>query len=220
MVAFSELLSRRHSVRAFSDRPVPIELVQTVLDWAQGSPSNCNAQPWQVTIAAGERRDRLRSRLVEAFDAGVAPSELPTPKFENEHRKRQVACALEMYGKLGVAREDKEGRRRVERRNFELFDAPCVAILAMHESFGVGVALDVGCWLMSFLLGLEAVGLAGCAQASLRCYADIVKDELGIAADRRVLCGVSFGYADPSAAVNQARMTRAPSDECVTLLGF
>jgi hypothetical protein len=215
---FDEVVQTRRSVRGFSARPVPAQVIREALELAQRSPSNCNAQPWRVVIATGERCERLRARLLEAFDAGEAVDEHPTPRFEAEYRHRQVACAAELYGKMGVAREDKPGRRSAERRNFELFDAPQVAIVTMDARFGVGVGVDVGCWVQTFLLSLWARGVGACAQASLRAYGELVRKEVGLDQGQRVLCSISFGYEDESMPANQARMSRVPVDECVRWL--
>lgn len=219
MLDFDVVVRTRRSTRGFTSRPVPESVVRAALELAQQSPSNCNAQPWRVFVATGERCSRLRTRLLEAFDANRPRDEVTTPRFDAEHRARQIACAVELYGKMGVARGDRSARTRGERRNFELFDAPAVAIVCMRHEFGVGVAIDVGCWLQTFLLALTAFGVQSCPQASLRAYGTLVKEELGIDPSLQVLCGVSFGYADESVAANAARMGRSSVDECVTLLG-
>lgn len=218
MLDFDTVTRTRHSVRGFSKREVPRATIDEALSLAQCSPSNCNAQPWHVTVVRGPRCDRLRQRLVAAFDAGTEVDENATPAFTGELRSRQIACAVELYGKMGVARGDREGRRDAERRNFELFGAPQVAIVCMNEEFSVGVALDVGCWLQTFLLALWSRGVAACPQAALRCYGTLIKDELGIAPGLRVLCGVSFGYEDETVPANAARMPRTPIAEAVTFL--
>lgn len=218
MTDFDTVVRTRRSVRGFSRREVPLELVREALELAQHSPSNCNAQPWRVFIASGARREALRERLLEAYDGGTPAEDSPTPRFEAELRKRQIACAVELYGKMGVARDDRPGRRDAERRNYALFDAPHVAIVCMDAQFGVGVALDVGCWLQSFLLALWSRGVAACPQAALRAYGETIKAELGIPSELRVLCGVSFGFEDASVPANQARMGRAAWQECITLV--
>ncbi len=79
-------------------------------------------------------------------------------------------------------------------RNFEFFDAPHIAILCMHKSFGLRVALDVGAYLQTLLLAMWSRGIASCAQASLSSYPGIVRRELSIPDELRILCGISFGY--------------------------
>ena len=76
----------------------------------------------------------------------------PIDIFRGDYKQRQVECAVELYGHMGIEREDKAGRLYGLRRNFEFFDAPHIAIICMESSFGIGVALDVGmyvqtrCW--------------------------------------------------------------------------
>ncbi len=44
--AFHDRMSRRHTVRDFSDRPVPRDLIETCLATAGTAPSGANHQPW------------------------------------------------------------------------------------------------------------------------------------------------------------------------------
>jgi hypothetical protein len=52
-------------------------------------------------------------------------------RFESFYRKHQVDCAVAMYEKMGIAREDKLGRLKAFLRNFEFFDAPHVGFFCM-----------------------------------------------------------------------------------------
>jgi hypothetical protein len=221
MSGFDEVLSGRRSIRAFDpSRSVPISVLREVLELAQQAPSNCNAQPWRVFVAAGEHCERLRNRLYAAASNGAPVEEETTPAFVGGYRKLQIACAVELYRQIGVAREDISGRQRAAWRNFQFFDAPHVAVICMHRDFGLNVALDVGAYLQSFLLALQARGIGSCAQASLRSYANLIKSELGIPDELRVLCGVSFGYPVPDAPANRVHQARAPLSDNVVCLGF
>ena len=215
-----ETIRRRHSVRGFlPDRPVPRALLLEALELAQQAPSNCNVQPWRVYIASGNRCQRVRAALTVAAQGGQLPApEDALDQFHAEYRRRQVECAAALYGEMGVARDDYEGRARAMLRNFEFFDAPHVAFVCMDKKFGQRVALDVGTWLQTFLLALAARGVATCAQASLSSYPAIVRHELGIPDDLRILCGVSLGYEDTSAPANRARPGRQTLAENVVLL--
>jgi nitroreductase len=207
-----ETIRTRRSVRGFlPERPVPNSILEEALELARCSPSNCNVQPWEVFVASGKVRDRLRESLVHAVTSGVAPDgTTPIDTFDGDHRRRQIACAVEMYGKMGIARDDGAGRLRAHLRNFELFDAPQVAIVCMKKSFGIGVALDVGMWVQTFMLALWSRGVGSCAQASLRLYPSIIKEILAIPEDLEILCGVSFGYEDVTVPANQTRQPREP----------
>lgn len=218
--ALDSLLAVRRSVRAFRPDPVDPATVREIFTLAQLAPSNCNAQPWRVWVASGEVRDQLRDRLVEAVSSGApASTEDEMQVFAGPYRDLQVACAMEMYGHMGVDRKDKVARTKAFMRNYELFDAPHVAIVGMDRTFNIGVALDVGMWLQSLLLLFTSRGLGACPMASLRSHPVVVRDVLGIPEDIRILCGVTFGHPDPDAPVNRTTQPRSPLDENVRFLG-
>lgn len=220
MLSFDQVVRERVSVRAFDpQRAVPEDVLRECLELARCSPSNCNAQPWHVFIVVGERCEQLRKALVHAATSGVAQDERATPDFVGVQRERQVACAVELYSRMGIERHDRPGRARAELRNFEFFDAPHVALLCMPEQFGIGVALDVGIYLQTLMLALQSRGVSSCAQASLRCYAGLIRSELQLPEGLRVLAGVSFGYPAPDAPVNRVRQARAALEQNVTFLG-
>lgn len=217
---FDEVVRQRRSVRGYKPDAVPTDVIDACLALAQQTPSNCNVQPWRVYLASGSARERVRTGMLEAFLAGrYEESEQGMDTFTGGYRTRQVACAVEMYGKMGVARGDMQGRVDAHARNFALFDAPHVAIVCMDRSFGVGVALDVGMWVQTFMLALTSRGVGSCAQAALRAYSGLLSRELGIPDSELVLCGVSFGYEDPAVPVNATRQPRDPVDANVTRLG-
>lgn len=217
-MSFEEAMYARRSVRAFLDKPVPEDILKKVFETAQHAPSNCNIQPWIVLVASGAARDRIRTRLIEGIMGGTpSNSDFDYPgKFEGEYRRRQIECAVAMYEKMGIGREDSAGRARASLRNFELFDAPHVAFIGMHKNFGATVAIDVGMYVQSLMLALTAHGLASCAQGSMRYYPDIVREEFPGNEDTRILCGMSFGYEDTALPVNETRTTRDPIGACVT----
>lgn len=48
--AFFELMRRRRTVRDFSDREVPLELIETAIATAGTAPSGANMQPWRFVV--------------------------------------------------------------------------------------------------------------------------------------------------------------------------
>ena len=214
-------IRERRSVRGFLNNSlVPKETLREILELAQHAPSNCNVQPWRAYVASGERCARLRDALTAELDGGSfgAPED-PIDVFSGEYRTLQVECAVALYNAMGVERNDHEGRLRGLRRNYEFFDAPHVMVICMDRSFGMGVALDVGIYVQTLMLLMQSRGIATCAQASLRHYPEVLREELGIPAEQRVLCGLSFGYEDPATPANAARQTRRPLENNVTFLG-
>jgi nitroreductase len=74
-----EKLRRRRTVREFSDRPVPREVIETCLLAAGTAPSGANQQPWHfVVVSDPETKKKIREGAEEeerAFYHGRAPDE-------------------------------------------------------------------------------------------------------------------------------------------------
>lgn len=77
--AFYEAIRQRHTVREFSNRPVPREIIEQCLRAAGTAPSGANHQPWHFTVIAdATRKRRIREAAEEeerAFYAGRAGKE-------------------------------------------------------------------------------------------------------------------------------------------------
>ena len=50
---FYEEIDRRRTVREFSDRPVPRDIIETALRAAGTAPSGANLQPWHFVVVSG-----------------------------------------------------------------------------------------------------------------------------------------------------------------------
>jgi nitroreductase len=60
--SFLEAMRTRRTVRDFSDRPVPFELVHNAIATATTAPSGANLQPWRFMVVADpQRKRRLRA---------------------------------------------------------------------------------------------------------------------------------------------------------------
>lgn len=67
--AFHERMRRRHSVRAFSERPVARDVIETAIRTAGSAPSGANHQPWFfAAISCAETKHAIRS-AAEAEEA-------------------------------------------------------------------------------------------------------------------------------------------------------
>ena len=68
--------------------------------------------------------------------------------------------------------------------------------------------MGVGMFVQTLLLALTARGLGTCVQVSIAGYPDIVREQLDISEDMRVLCGLAIGYPDPTFPANALRGAR------------
>lgn len=77
--AFYANIKRRRTIRDFSDRPVPRDLIETCLLAAGTAPSGANLQPWQfVVISDPDIKHKIREAAEEEereFYNGRAPEE-------------------------------------------------------------------------------------------------------------------------------------------------
>ncbi len=77
--AFYEELRRRRTVRHFSDRPVPRDIIESCLLAAGSAPNGANRQPWHfVVVSAPDVKAVIRKAAEEeeaAFYGGRAPNE-------------------------------------------------------------------------------------------------------------------------------------------------
>lgn len=211
-MSLAETIKQRRSVRGYLDKEVPQETLDSIFTLAQRAPSNCNIQPWKVYVASGDLKNRIRDQMVDNVMRGVpfnADYDYPDT-FDGEYRKRQVDCAVELYGNMGIERGDKEGRLRAHLRNFQMFDAPHVVFIGMDKVFGASVAIDVGMYMQTLMLSMTAHGVGCCPQGTMRYYPDIVREAFGIGEQINILLGISFGFEDPSVPANRTWIDREP----------
>ncbi|MFN3007806.1 nitroreductase [Mycolicibacterium wolinskyi] len=209
-----DVIQRRHSSRMFLlDKPVPLELLREALTLAMRAPSNSNVQPWRLFLASGTRRDRLAAALAKRVRTTPPPT-LGLPE-SHSHLRRQLGALL--YGTMGVAHDDDEGRWNAQLRNWDFFNAPVAGIVAMHQDLGLPDAVGVGMFLQTLLLALTERGLDTCVQVSTALYPDVAREQLSIPAEYAVLCGLCIGYADPAFPANYIQTPRNPLTENVTL---
>ena len=212
------LLEKRYSSRAYLDKPIPQPLLESIFTQAQQAPSNCNVQPWQTCVVSGKKKEQLKNALISTVMKGAAPN--PDfnwlPKYEGVHRDRQFGSANALYNAIGVTREDKQGRQLAMIRNWSFFDAPHVAFFTMDKYLNIMGAVDLGIYAQTLSLILAEHGLSSCMQGALGQFPDPIKEALNLPEQRGILFGMSFGYADESAAVNNTRTEREDMANAVT----
>ncbi len=213
--SFEAVVTARRSVRGFLPEPVPKDVLHKVFSLAQQAPSNCNIQPWNVAVASGASCRQLRDKFIAAVTSGTPPNpdHQRIDKFTGTHRQRQIDTAVRLYGNMGIARDDNEGRRQASMRNFEFFDAPHAVFISMPKIFNEVVAVDVGMYAQNLMLAMTAYGIGSCAQASVSRYPDLVREHFGLDDSLAVLMGISFGYEDTTVPANKTIVPRAAIED-------
>lgn len=212
-----DIMTARHSCRAFKPDPVARAEIEAILRAAQRVPSWCNAQPWEVAITSGDETDKLRTALIEEVSRGKPAPDLPFPDgYSGAHQERRRTCGWQLYGAMGVEKGDRAGSAREMMKNYEFFGAPHVAMISSGRELGAYGALDTGGFITGFSLAAQARGVATVAQAAPAAFSPFLHDWFGLGEDRIALCVISFGYGDPDHPANSFRTERAPLDDWAT----
>ena len=113
-------LSRRRTVREFSDRPVPIDIIETAIKIAGTAPSGANLQPWHFVVVSGAKTKRKIREAAEAEErefyehraspewlAALEPLGTDSDKPFLETAPYLIAVFLQKYGQLEDGRKVK-----------------------------------------------------------------------------------------------------------------
>jgi len=211
----ARLLRERRSIRDFSAREVPVELVDAILDDARWAPSWSNTQPYKIAVASGALKDQLKAQLLARFDAAaklqsggllgklgalLTRKGLPDGDFDTrfeypaELTPRRRATGFGLYATLGIARDDSAARHRQMRRNWEFFGAPVVLFVFVRQELGAYSILDAGIFLQSLMLSAQARGLGTCAEGALATWAGPVREAFDVPPAYKLLCGLALGW--------------------------
>ena len=113
-------LDRRRTVREFSDRPVPRDIIETALKAANTAPSGANLQPWHFVVVSGpetkkkireaaevEEREFYEHRASEEWLAALEPLGTDEHKPFLETAPYLIAVFLQKFGELPDGRKVK-----------------------------------------------------------------------------------------------------------------
>jgi nitroreductase len=209
-------ITSRRSVRAFLPTPVEREDIEAILQVAARAPSGTNTQPWKVHVLTGDMRDRLSRAILDAYldperaaqhseEYAYYPRKWVSPYID---RRRKVGWDL--YGLLGLTRDDKAGMQAQHARNYAFFDAPVGMIFTIDRIMELGSWLDYGMFLQNVMIAARARGLDTCPQAAFTQFHRIIAEELKLPETEQVVCGMSLGYADPGRIENSLVTEREP----------
>lgn len=210
-----EFVASRRTTRDFLPTPVPQELIDILIQDGMTAPSWSNTRPFLVAIATGEVRDRISKEFLARWAAadkalagglwgkiklfvtryGLPQSDYrvfrPYPK---ELKVRSSKVGAELYGHIGIKRDDRKARSAQWARNYEFFGAPVSLFIFTHSGLGEYSVSDAGLFMENLMLSAHAHGLGACAQGASALWAPPVKAEFDVPKDYKLLCGIAIGY--------------------------
>ncbi len=221
--SFQDLLSQRHSVRAFTKDPVAKSDLEKICQAARKAPSGANLQPGKFHVLTGPALEGLICALHDAMERNEPPvseySYFPIP-MPADLKARQRAAGYALYQALGIAKRDVAGRREQFARNYAFFDAPRGRDRHHRPAHGQRLLHGSGMSLMTFLLAAEDQGLGATGIGALANYGNIVHSHLNLPEDELVVCGIAVGKKDETAPVNLFRTERDALDVFTSFHGF
>jgi nitroreductase len=209
-------LKSRRSIRAFLPTPVPRAQIEAILEAASRAPSGTNTQPWKVYVLTGKSLAQLSHALVAAYDDpqrdslyqqeyAYYPRQWTSPYLD---RRRKIGWDL--YGLLGIGKGDKDKMHAQHARNYEFFGAPAGLFFTIDRILEQGSWLDYGMFLEAIMIAARGHGLDTCPQAAFVPFHRVIASYLGLSDEEQLVCGMSLGWADEGALVNQLRTEREP----------
>lgn len=214
MMNVTQALNARHSIRAFLPDPVEQEKLTAVLEAAAQAPSWANSQPWEAFVATGDTLARIKEKYQKKYaEKAPAAQEIPHPaEWPESARKRQKQLGPDMVRDCGDAAE------QFGLLNRALFNAPAVVYLCMDKILSPWSLFDMGAYSQSLMLAAIEQGLSTMPAIMLVYYPDVVRSELNIPDNLKIVIGIAIGYADKDNRINDFVSSRSPLSETVHFL--
>jgi len=206
-----EAIKTRRSIRAFLPKPVEREKLDAIFEAAAHTPSWANTQPWEVYVAAGGTLERIREGFRQKYES-KAPAAPETPRpiaWPDELKKRQQQLYPDMKRDCGDAVE------QFGSLNMSMFNAPAVIYLCIDRILSEWSMFDTGMYAQSIMLAAEEQGLSTIPAITLALFPDVIRRELDISDDLKIVIGIAIGYADKDNRINDFKSARKTVNETV-----
>ncbi len=223
-MTFDDVVMGRRSIRGYRPEPVPKAVIREVIEMAMRAPSSLNTQPWNFYVLTGEVLDRIRAGNTERNLAGVPSSRefRSHGEYAGPHRERQIEIAKQLFGAMGIEREDKAARQDWVLRGFRQFDAPVAVVVTYDRSIHGGdiAPFDCGAVANALVNAAWSRGLGCVINSQGIMQSPVVREHAGIAEDQVIMICIAMGYPDEAFPANAVVSRRKPVDEAAVFVGF
>jgi nitroreductase len=221
---FDDVILGRRSIRGFRQEAVSRELIREVVALAMRAPSSLNTQPWNFYVVAGAALDRIRKGNTERNLAGVPASRESRSHgdYAGVHRERQIEIAKQLFGAMGIARDDEAKRTDWVLRGFRQFDAPVSVVVTYDRAIHGGDIgpFDCGGVVNALVNAAWSRGLGCVINSQGIMQSPVVREHAGIPDDQVIMICVAMGWPDDSFPANAVVSRRKSVDEAAVFVGF
>ena len=213
---FKEVINKRKSIRAFLPQEVDKEIIKEIMEASNKTPSWGNSQPWVVYVAIGRTLENIKKRHAEYVDKGIKDySDIPAAGYDcwpPHIQKNIIEWKEHRMVEMKITDEDTFFSQLYE-QNKKLFNAPAIIYLCMDKMLSDWSLYDIGAFSMSVQLAAVEFGLQTISAYLLVGYPDILREEMGIPENTKIIFGLGLGYQDKEHPFNQPSTSRKPLDE-------
>jgi nitroreductase len=224
MMKFSEFARERKSIRGFKKDPLPMHIVDEIIETAKWAPSSFNSQTWKAHVVSGEPLNRIREGNTKQILAGVPPKRefAYIEEYQGVHRRNQIDVAVQLFEAMGIAREDKEKRMEWGLRGFRQFDAPVSVVLTYDKYLEPAAMTHFACGSLAYGIVLAAweLGVGCIINGQGIQQPDVVREHANIPDDEVIMITIAMGYPDYDFVANDVKSRRADNADFVKYVGF
>lgn len=211
---FNQALTRRHSIRSYSDKPISIDDLKDIVTKAQKSPSWVDSQPWKIYIATGKTVKKLAQQQADLEDKGTASHpEIPVRHRDDWAKMPRANMAENSVRKADWATEHNDDYDRYQKY---LYNAPAVAYLTIAKDSTDWSKFDLGMFASTLMLAASDKGIDSIPSDSLVKYPELSRAALDIPTDETIFIGIALGYQSDSI-LNQYRSNRSDLSSILTI---
>jgi nitroreductase len=216
-----DALAARHSSRAYKQQAVPHDVLVRITEAATRAPSWGNTQPWEVFVAAGDTMNTIRGAFRGNMQEQVAPNPEygPILTWPAQVLQRYTDRVAALCASIGVDPADPAGQQAFGEANAAFFGAPAAIFLCSHPGLEPWSLFDLGLLAQGIMLGAVEEGLSTIPAYSFVSYPDVLRQQLEIPAEYKIVLGIAIGYEDESSPLNACRSERRPIDEVLRIKG-
>ena len=213
-----KLIKQRKSIRAFTKEVPPRHLILECLEAAAWAPNPTSQQPWQFIVLSGDSLKKVSEVIKESYSAAagkIAP--LLSENSENARilEQRKKGNFSEM---LGFLKEHHTDMTSLGEGNFNFHQAPLAIIFATYPYKDQNYFKATLSAMQTFMLAATACGLGTCWANSVSICQDTIKKELRLPDELILVDGISVGYPDLEAPINNVPRHRLPIEQVVSWL--
>ena len=213
-----ETFKQRKSIRAFTNQVPPQRLILKCLEAACWAPNPTSQQPWHF-IVLSENSLRKASEVIKKSYSDAKDKTASQLAENNENSRNLEQRKKENFSEmLGFLKKHNADMASLGEGNFNFHRAPLAIIFATYPHKNQNYLKSTVSAMQTFMLAATARGLGTCWANAVSVCQDAIKKELGLQDELIFVDGISVGYPDMNAPINNVPRHRLPIEQVVSWL--